>query len=102
MTCPACNTDLHTAKADRRRKGVAGVLDCRPASDNAIRRRRVCWSCGHRFSTLEVVVVETNGSTPLRLPGAATREQLLGLADRATEMAEAIRSELNEQTVLSL
>jgi len=102
MKCPKCDEHQHTPKAENRRAGKAGVIDCRPASGNGIRRRRACWSCGHRFSTLEVVVAETNGTGPLRPPGVGAREQLLELADKASEMAESIRAELNEQTVLSL
>ena len=48
MLCPAC---AHPASR---------VIDSRPAENGtAIRRRRVCESCEHRFSTYERVVVST-------------------------------------------
>ncbi len=44
MKCPFCQKD------------TTRVLDSRPADDNAaIRRRRVCDSCGKRFTTYETV-----------------------------------------------
>lgn len=47
VACPACG---HTA---------CGVKDSRPKQDNAcIRRRRLCESCGFRFTTEERVVSE--------------------------------------------
>lgn len=41
MRCPACDT------AD------VGVIDSRPTTGNAIRRRRKCNACDHRFTTME-------------------------------------------------
>ncbi len=56
MRCPYCNSD------------DTQVKDSRPAEDgNAIRRRRVCPSCGGRFTTFErvqlrdLVVVKKSG-----------------------------------------
>lgn len=42
MNCPKC--DAHTCVKDTREKG------------DAVRRRRHCPVCGHRFSTLELTV----------------------------------------------
>lgn len=57
MRCPFCGTD-----EDR-------VIDSRPARDgHAIRRRRACSACGHRFTTYEaleepvVLVLKSNGT----------------------------------------
>ena len=57
MKCPKCSKD-----DDK-------VLDSRSARDGAaIRRRRECLSCGHRFTTYEeidrdeVLVVKSDGS----------------------------------------
>jgi transcriptional repressor NrdR len=56
MICPSCNTD-----GDK-------VIDSRPAADGrAIRRRRECLSCGHRFTTYEQV--ETPGPTVVKSDG---------------------------------
>ncbi|HMN30624.1 MAG TPA: hypothetical protein PKE45_20905 [Caldilineaceae bacterium] len=41
MNCPACN---HTE---------SNVLDVRSQSDGAIKRRRRCAACNHRFNTYE-------------------------------------------------
>ena len=54
MRCPLCTTD------DTR------VIDSRPAEEGrAIRRRRSCHACGHRFTTFErataVVVIKRDG-----------------------------------------
>jgi len=40
MRCPDC-------------LGATHVLDSRPAGDTAVRRRRECLRCGHRFTTDE-------------------------------------------------
>ncbi|MCB1059463.1 MAG: transcriptional repressor NrdR [Calditrichaeota bacterium] len=48
MRCPFCSTD-----DDR-------VIDSRPAKEGrAIRRRRECLKCGHRFTTYESIEVRT-------------------------------------------
>jgi transcriptional regulator NrdR family protein len=36
--------------------GETDVIDSRKTNKNIIRRRRVCTSCGHRFSTHETVI----------------------------------------------
>ncbi len=44
MKCPACSSAL------------TKVIDSRPnADDSAVRRRRVCDRCDHRFSTYEIL-----------------------------------------------
>lgn len=54
MRCPRCGTDR-----DR-------VVDSRPASDGAaIRRRRECQACAHRFTTFERI----------ELPGLSVRKR---------------------------
>lgn len=42
MKCPLCDHDKVRA------------VDSRPTTGNAIRRRRRCVKCGHRFSTYEI------------------------------------------------
>lgn len=42
MRCPTCDSDTM-------------VKDSRPSNGNAVRRRRVCCKCGHRFTTHERV-----------------------------------------------
>ncbi|MCI2241957.1 transcriptional regulator NrdR [Adlercreutzia faecimuris] len=58
MLCPACGHP------------ESKVVDSRPADDGAaIRRRRECLSCGHRFTTYErrgenpVIVIKSDGSS---------------------------------------
>ena len=41
MRCPTCSA------------ATLRTYDSRPAGDDAVRRRRECKSCGHRFVTLE-------------------------------------------------
>ncbi len=75
MRCPMCTTD------DTR------VVDSRPAEEGrAIRRRRSCPRCGHRFTTFErasvVVVIKRDGR---RQPFDASKVRLgveITLADR--------------------
>jgi transcriptional regulator NrdR family protein len=104
MKCPVCDAVQAGPEAAARpgKNTGKGVIDSRVSVDGGIRRRRVCVVCGHRFTTLEVVIDGAEKGRAVRTPGAGAREQLLELADRASEMAEAIRSELNEQTVLSI
>jgi transcriptional regulator NrdR family protein len=55
MNCPACGElMMASGRAGARRPGTQRVTDCRPTK-NGIRRRREC-NCGHRFTTLKVVV----------------------------------------------
>lgn len=64
MKCPNCNAAITSANKS--------VVDTRPAAD-AIRRRRTCRSCGHKFTTFEVHAEVSPGSgRAVR----ATREQL--------------------------
>lgn len=44
-----------------KRGGQCTVKETRPSTviDNAIRRRRECLECGHRFSTLETIIDRT-------------------------------------------
>jgi transcriptional regulator NrdR family protein len=44
MHCPKCQSDTE-------------VIDSRQRDDGPYYRRRKCASCGHRFSTLEVLAV---------------------------------------------
>jgi len=75
MRCPLCTTD------DTR------VVDSRPAEEGrAIRRRRSCPRCGHRFTTFErasaVIVIKRDGR---RQPFDASKVRLgveITLADR--------------------
>ena len=72
MNCPRCESPTKT-------------LETRRVADGAIRRRRECSSCGHRFTTYERAVPETlqvikrDGS---RQP--LDREKLLGSLNRAS------------------
>lgn len=42
MVCPLCN------------EPCAGIFDSRPAPGNTVKRRRVCFACGWRWTTYEV------------------------------------------------
>ena len=72
MTCPRCDSPTKT-------------LETRRVPDGAVRRRRECTSCGHRFTTYEravpevLEVVKRDGS---RQP--FDREKLLGSLNRST------------------
>jgi transcriptional repressor NrdR len=72
VTCPRCDSPTKT-------------LETRRVPDGAVRRRRECTECGHRFTTYERAVPETpevikrNGS---RQP--FDREKLLGSLNRAS------------------
>ena len=39
-------------------KGTTSVVDSRPQETSAIKRRRKCGTCGHRFNTIKEVVKE--------------------------------------------
>ena len=72
MTCPRCDSTTKT-------------LETRRVPDGAVRRRRQCSSCGHRFTTYEravpesLEVIKRDGSRQ-----AFDREKLLGSLNRAT------------------
>ena len=76
MMCPVCNTD------DTR------VVDSRPSeSGRAIRRRRECAACGHRFTTYEraattLMVRKRDGRTEPFDPSKVVRGLEITLADR--------------------
>jgi transcriptional repressor NrdR len=88
MRCPKCHQD-----EDK-------VIDSRISRDGvAIRRRRECIPCGHRFTTYEtiepsdMVVIKRNGS---REP--FDREKLLRGLSKACEKRPVSREELEEAT----
>jgi transcriptional repressor NrdR len=72
VTCPRCDSSTKT-------------LETRRVPDGAVRRRRECSSCGHRFTTYEravpeaLIVIKRDGH---RQP--FDREKLLGSLNRAT------------------
>ena len=72
MTCPRCDSTTKT-------------LETRRVPDGAVRRRRQCSSCGHRFTTYDravpesLEVIKRDGSRQ-----AFDREKLLGSLNRAT------------------
>lgn len=72
MNCPRCDSPTKT-------------LETRRVPDGAVRRRRECTSCGHRFTTYEravpevLEVIKRDGS---RQP--FDREKLLGSLNRST------------------
>ena len=47
MNCLKCNS-------------ATSVVDSRPQETSAIKRRRKCGACGHRFNTIEQILIETN------------------------------------------
>ncbi|HET9120308.1 MAG TPA: ATP cone domain-containing protein [Solirubrobacterales bacterium] len=72
MTCPRCDSSTRT-------------LETRRVPDGAVRRRRECTSCGHRFTTYERAVPET--LEVVKRDGARQpfdREKLLGSLNRAS------------------
>ena len=72
MTCPRCENPTRT-------------LETRRVPDSAVRRRRECTSCGHRFTTYERAVPETLGV--IKRDGSRQpfdREKLLGSLNRST------------------
>lgn len=76
MTEKAFGNSFQCPKCD----GAVGVIDSRPTrfiGAQAIRRRRVCKVCDHRFTTMEI---EADG-------GAAT------LAEESTRLLGTLRSE---------
>ena len=46
MNCEKCNS-------------ATSVVDSRPQETSAIKRRRKCSVCGHRFNTIEQILTET-------------------------------------------
>ncbi len=72
MHCPRCDSPTRT-------------LETRRVPDGAIRRRRECSSCGHRFTTYERAVPET--PTVIKRDGSRQpfdRDKLLGSLTRAS------------------
>jgi transcriptional repressor NrdR len=70
--CPRCNSSTKT-------------LETRRVPDGAIRRRRECTECGHRFTTYERAVPET--PTVIKRDGSRQpfdRDKLLGSLTRAS------------------
>jgi DNA-directed RNA polymerase subunit RPC12/RpoP len=55
ITCSKCGNAV---------SDVIDVIDSRGTNDDAIRRRRQCLACGHRFTTYERI----DDETPPRLP----------------------------------
>lgn len=72
MHCPRCDSPAKT-------------LETRRVPDGAVRRRRECPSCGHRFTTYERAVPET--LEVIKRDGSRQpfdRQKLLGSLNRAT------------------
>jgi transcriptional regulator NrdR family protein len=46
MNCVKCNS-------------ATSVVDSRPQETSAVKRRRKCSACGHRFNTIEQILTET-------------------------------------------
>ena len=72
MNCPRCDSPSKT-------------LETRRVPDGAVRRRRECSSCGHRFTTYERAVPET--LEVIKRDGSRQpfdRDKLLGSLNRAT------------------
>lgn len=72
MTCPRCDSPTRT-------------LETRRVPDGAVRRRRECGSCGHRFTTYERAVPET--LEVIKRDGSRQpfdRQKLLGSLSRAS------------------
>jgi transcriptional regulator NrdR family protein len=68
MLCPHCGGDT-------------GVIDSRAADGNTIRRKRVCFTCGHRIRTFEIVS-DTNPATSFRDNLRRQAAELRAAADR--------------------
>ncbi len=66
MNCPECGTPL-------------GVIDSRTQKDNSIRRRRICNSCGKRYSTIEMLTEDYNHKKEVfaRMKAGANESRLL-------------------------
>jgi transcriptional repressor NrdR len=72
VTCPRCDSSTKT-------------LETRRVPDGAVRRRRECTSCGHRFTTYERAVPET--LEVIKRDGSRQpfdRNKLLGSLNRAS------------------
>jgi transcriptional repressor NrdR len=72
VNCPRCDS-------------VTAILETRRVPDGAVRRRRECSSCGHRFTTYERAVPET--LEVIKRDGHRQpfdREKLLASLNRAT------------------
>jgi transcriptional repressor NrdR len=72
VTCPRCDSPTKT-------------LETRRVPDGAVRRRRECTECGHRFTTYERAVPET--PEVIKRDGSRQpfdREKLLGSLNRAS------------------
>src|SRR6476620_5260164 len=98
MTCPKCGANQRGPDAEGKRGNGKGIIDSRDASDGAIRRRRVCWSCEHRFTTLEVIVRDSDetGKRHVRtILGEfdAARDKIVSLAAIAENLASDLRRE---------
>ena len=46
MNCVKCNS-------------ATSVVDSRPQETSTVKRRRKCGACGHRFNTIEKILIET-------------------------------------------
>lgn len=64
MLCPKCNSE------------DSAVIDCRTRNDGKMRRRRECYDCRHRFTTIEVDIDDYENLKEL----AASLKKLLTLA----------------------
>ena len=76
MHCPRCDSSTRT-------------LETRRVPDGAVRRRRECGSCGHRFTTYERAVPET--LEVIKRDGSRQpfdRDKLLGSLNRASHKRE--------------
>ncbi len=86
MKCPQCHRT--TANDDGPR-----VTDSRRSGDTAIRRRRKC-SCGHRFSTYEIIVTVDSTRQPVIADLARLSQSVVDLSVQLRDRGEALKTEL--------
>lgn len=72
MNCPACHVLICEA--------TAKVLDSRPSSESAIRRRRECKQCGARFTTREEIVDDRSGKHQRKILADVRASMMPGLS----------------------
>jgi hypothetical protein len=93
MKCPKCGDSVSGSELNAA-VGKSRVYDTRETPEGGIRRRRACQSCGHRFTTIEIVVLGGNRGTPVASRagfGPADLKRLEGLAGEIEAVAADLR-----------
>lgn len=84
LTCPEC------------RAGVSKVIDSRPGSNKGVRRRRECLKCQHRWTTVEVSVLNSQRALQQELKVEYRRQIVSSLQEDFRKAIDIVFQHINE------